>query len=56
VLFMSAKSHRYDEIAALLKLSPHTVETLMKRVYHKLHVHSKSAAVYEGRKQGMVDD
>jgi DNA-binding NarL/FixJ family response regulator len=56
VLSMSAKGYSYDEIAALLKLSRHTVETYVKRIYRKLHVHSKTAAVYEGRKLGLVDD
>src|SRR5450755_3382502 len=48
VLSMSAKGYSYDEIARLLKLSRHTVETYVKRIYRKLHVHSKTAAVYEG--------
>jgi DNA-binding NarL/FixJ family response regulator len=56
VLSMSAKGYSYDEIARLLKLSRHTVETYVKRIYRKLHVHSKTAAVYEGRKLGLVDD
>jgi DNA-binding NarL/FixJ family response regulator len=56
VLSMSAKGYSYDEIAGLLSLSPHTVETYVKRIYRKLHLHSKSAAVYEGRKLGLVDD
>jgi DNA-binding NarL/FixJ family response regulator len=56
VLSMSAKGYSYDEIARLLKLSRHTVETYVKRIYHKLQVHSKTAAVYEGRKLGLVDD
>lgn len=56
VLSMSAKGYSYDEIAPLLKLSRHTVETYVKRIYRKLHVHSKTAAVYEARKLGLVDD
>jgi DNA-binding NarL/FixJ family response regulator len=56
VLSMSAKGYNYDEIAGLLKLSRHTVETYVKRIYRKLHVHSKTAAVYEARKLGLVDD
>jgi DNA-binding NarL/FixJ family response regulator len=56
VLSMSAKGYSYDEIAGLLKLSRHTVETYVKRIYRKLHVHSKTAAIYEGRKLGLVDD
>src|SRR6201999_3923337 len=50
VLSMSAKGYSYDEIAPLLKLSRHTVETYVKRIYRKLQVHSKTAAVYEARK------
>jgi len=56
VLSMSAKGYSYDEIAHLLKLSGHTVETYVKRIYRKLQVHSKTAAVYEARKLGLVDD
>jgi DNA-binding NarL/FixJ family response regulator len=56
VLSMSAKGYSYDEIAQLLKLSRHTVETYVKRIYKKLQVHSKTAAVYEARRRGLVDD
>jgi DNA-binding NarL/FixJ family response regulator len=56
VLSMSSKGYSYDEIAPLLKLSRHTVETYVKRIYRKLQVHSKTAAVYEARKLGLVDD
>jgi DNA-binding NarL/FixJ family response regulator len=56
VLSMSAKGYSYDEIARLLKLSRRTVETYVKRIYRKLQVHSKTAAVYEARKLGLVDD
>ena len=40
----------------LLNLSRHTVETYVKRTYRKLQVHSKTEAVYEGRKLGFVAD
>jgi DNA-binding NarL/FixJ family response regulator len=56
VLSLSSKGYSYDEIAPLLKLSRHTVETYVKRIYRKLQVHSKTAAVYEARKLGLVDD
>jgi DNA-binding NarL/FixJ family response regulator len=56
VLSLSAKGYSYDEIAPLLMLSRHTVETYVKRIYRKLQVHSKTAAVYEARKLGLVDD
>jgi DNA-binding NarL/FixJ family response regulator len=56
VLSMSAKGYSYDEIAQLLKLSRHTVETYVKRIYKKLQVHSKTQALYEARRRGWVDD
>src|ERR1700734_4040181 len=56
VLSLSSKGYSYDEIAPLLKLSRHTVETYVKRIYRKLQVHSKTAAVYEARKLGLFDD
>jgi DNA-binding NarL/FixJ family response regulator len=56
VLSMSAKGYSYEEIARLLELSSHTVETYVKRVYKKLQVHSKSQALYEARKLGLVGD
>jgi DNA-binding NarL/FixJ family response regulator len=56
VLSQSAKGYSYDEIADLLKLSRHTVETYVKRIYRKLQVHSKTAAVYEAGKLGLFDD
>lgn len=56
VLQLSAKGYSYEEIASLLKLSRHTVETYVKRIYRKLQVHTKTEAVYEARKMGLVDD
>lgn len=56
VLEMSAKGYSYDETARLLVLSPRTIETYVKRIYRKLQVHSKSEAVYEARKLGLLLD
>lgn len=56
VLQYSAKGYSYEEIAKLLHLSHHTVETYVKRIYRKLQVHSKTEAVYEARKIGLVED
>jgi DNA-binding NarL/FixJ family response regulator len=56
VLEMSTKGYSYDEIAKLLNLSPRTIETYVKRIYRKLQVHSKSAAIYEARKLGLLKD
>jgi DNA-binding NarL/FixJ family response regulator len=56
VLSLTAKGYNGEEIARLLSLSRHTIETYVKRIYRKLQVHSRTAAVYEARKLGLVDD
>lgn len=56
VLEMSAKGYSYEETARLLSLSPRTIETYVKRIYRKLQVHSKSEAIYEARKLGLIRD
>jgi DNA-binding NarL/FixJ family response regulator len=56
VLEMSAKGYTYEETARLLNLSPRTIETYVKRIYRKLQVHSKSEAIYEARKLGLIRD
>lgn len=56
VLSLSAKGYNYDEVADLLGVSRNTVGTYVKRVYRKLQVHSKTEAVYEARKLGLVGD
>lgn len=56
VLEMSSKGYCYEEIAGLLGLSRHTIGTYVKRIYQKLHVHNKSQAIYEARKQGLLRD
>jgi DNA-binding NarL/FixJ family response regulator len=37
-------------------VSRHTVMTYVKRSYRKLQVHSKTEAIYEARKLGLVRD
>jgi len=56
VLVLSSKGYGYEEIAGMMGLSRHTVETYVKRIYRKLQVHSKTEAVYEARKLGIVHD
>jgi DNA-binding NarL/FixJ family response regulator len=56
VLELSAKGYSYEETARMLKLSPRTIETYVKRIYGKLQVHTKSAAIYEARKLGLLRD
>jgi DNA-binding NarL/FixJ family response regulator len=56
VLTLVTKGFGFDEIARLLAVSPHTVMTYIKRIYRKLQVNSKTEAVYEARKLGLVRD
>ena len=56
VLHLAAKGFTFDEIAAFMQVSPHTVMTYVKRVYRKLHVRSKVEAIYEARRLGWLRD
>ena len=56
VLTLSAKGFNFEEIARMLGVSRHTVMTYVKRSYRKLQVHSKTEAIYEARKMGLVRD
>ncbi len=54
VLGYISKGYNYDEIASMLGLSYHTVATHIKHVYRKLHVSSRSEAVYEAEQLGII--
>jgi DNA-binding NarL/FixJ family response regulator len=56
VLELCAKGYSYEEIAPLLAVSRHTVTTFVKRIYRKLQVHSRTEAVYEARRMGLLRD
>ena len=45
ILQSLVEGHSYKKIAEKLFISPLTVQSHIKRVYEKLQVHSKSAAV-----------
>ena len=45
VLALLARGFLYKEIAATLAISPSSVNTYIRRIYEKLHVHSRSQAV-----------
>lgn len=45
VLELLARGHLYKEIAELLQISVPTVNTHIRRIYEKLHVHSRSQAI-----------
>ena len=53
---MATKGFTYEEIAQMMRVSKHTVMTYVKRSYRKLQVNSKSEAVYEARKLGLLRD
>jgi len=54
VLTYISKGLNYGEIAEVLALSYHTVSTHIKRIYRKLHVSSRSEAVYEAEQLGLI--
>jgi DNA-binding NarL/FixJ family response regulator len=56
VLTLSAKGFSYDEIAGLMHISPHTVQTYVKRSYRKLQVNSKVEALSEARRLNLLND
>lgn len=56
VLQAITKGFSFDEIARLLGVSRHTVLTYGRRIYAKLEVNSKTEAVYEARRLGLVRD
>jgi DNA-binding NarL/FixJ family response regulator len=54
VLKLIEKGMTYDEVAAVMQISWHTVTTYLRRVYRKLQVHSRTEAVYEARQRGIL--
>jgi DNA-binding CsgD family transcriptional regulator len=56
ILRLCSKGLRYAEIAQVLTLSPHTVNTHLKTIYRKLMVNSRAEAVYEARRMGLLHD
>ncbi len=54
VLTLISRGFSYAEIARLQSLSVHTVQTHIKGLYGKLSVHSRSEAVYEAGRMGLL--
>lgn len=54
VLEFIARGFSYQEIAKLQTVSVYTVQTHIKHLYAKLAVHSRSEAVYEAQKLGLL--
>ncbi|OOG46545.1 response regulator transcription factor [Polaromonas sp. A23] len=54
VLELIARGFSYAEISKLKAVSVHTVQSHIKNLYTKLAVHSKSEAVYEATRLGLL--
>ncbi len=54
VLELIARGFSYAEISRLKGVSVHTVQTHIKSLYSKLAVHSKSEAVFEATRMGLL--
>lgn len=55
VLTRIAQGFSLAEIAELIGLSRHTVHTHIKNIYAKLSVHSRTEAVFEAGRMGLID-
>jgi DNA-binding NarL/FixJ family response regulator len=55
VLEFITKGFSVEEIASLMSVSRHTVQTFVRRIYGKLQVNSRAEAIYEARSQGLLD-
>jgi DNA-binding NarL/FixJ family response regulator len=54
LLKLLAEGHNYKTAAAQLGSTAHTVSFHLRRIYEKLHVHSKSEAVAKALRTGLV--
>jgi DNA-binding NarL/FixJ family response regulator len=54
VLELITRGFTVEEIASLMQVSRHTVQTFVRRIYSKLNVSSKAAAIFEARNQGLL--
>lgn len=56
VLEFITRGYSVDECAKLLGVTRHTVVTYVRRIYSKLEVNSKTEAVFEARKLGLLNE
>lgn len=56
VLKLASKGFSYAETAKILDISVNTVASYTKRIYGKLEVSSRSEAVYEATKMGVINN
>jgi DNA-binding NarL/FixJ family response regulator len=55
ILALASKGYSYGETAALLGLTASTVSSYTKNIYGKLAVRSRSEAVYEATRMGLIN-
>lgn len=53
-LDLLSRGYTYAEIAGLLKVTLHTIQSHVKNIYSKLAVHSRSEAVFEAQRAGLL--
>ncbi|MEI2771487.1 MAG: response regulator transcription factor [Candidatus Competibacter sp.] len=53
-LVLISRGYTYSEVANLLSVSVHTIQTHIKHLYDKLGVHSRSEAVFEASRIGLL--
>ena len=54
ILNAISRGFSYAETAQMLGISVGTVHTFLKRIYRKLAVHSKTEAVFEANRLGLI--
>ena len=54
ILELISRGGSFAKVAAALSLSVSTVQTHVKRIYGKLSVHSRSEAVFEAHRRGLL--
>lgn len=54
ILVLISRGYTYAEVAGLLSVSIHTIQTHIKHLYGKLSVHSRAEAVFEASKMGLL--
>ncbi|HEY3357971.1 MAG TPA: response regulator transcription factor [Polyangia bacterium] len=55
ILSFLAQGYTYQNVAARLGLSTHTIHSHIRNIYRKLQVNSRSEAVYEALRRKLVD-
>ncbi|HIY85120.1 MAG TPA: LuxR C-terminal-related transcriptional regulator [Candidatus Yaniella excrementavium] len=55
ILSHLARGHTRARIAKALGISPNTVKTQLRSVYHKLNVSSAVDAVQQGQRRGIIE-